>query len=429
MLDKAILKDMCVTKLWQQFAFRLGIGWLLVAVLPALLMWHEHLPGWDFLPTQVNSFIAASAAVFMVLLILAKIARFPGQYSFVYIFPVLLLTVLCLGGLFFMLRWVYSVYYLSIVLVLLTVFCFVSVSLHKHSTIQCLAIIPLGRCRDFTPIVVSDAVEWLPLAQPTLPQGKAVDAIVADLSSLELTSDWQAFLAEQTLAGVPVYNNLQVFESLTGRSPIQHLYENNLGSLLPSASYLYFKQFIETMMVLLALPIVLPVMLVTYVAIRLDSAGSAVFVQERVGQGASVFRMYKFRSMTVDAEKDGAKLAQAGDARVTRVGRFIRKTRIDELPQLINVLKGEMSLIGPRPEQPEFAHQFERQIPFYSYRHIVKPGITGWAQVTQGYASNTDETMEKIQRDFYYIKHFSVTLDMLIVVKTVQIMLTGFGAR
>ena len=133
--------------------------------------------------------------------------------------------------------------------------------------------------------------------------------------------------------------------------------------------------------------------------------------------------------MCKDSEKNGAQFAQSRDMRVTRIGKFIRKTRIDELPQFFNILKGDMALIGPRPEQKAFVEQFEKNIPFYNYRHIVKPGITGWAQVTHGYAATEDETQVKVEHDFFYIKHFSFSLDVLIFFKTIHTMLTGFGAR
>ncbi len=161
----------------------------------------------------------------------------------------------------------------------------------------------------------------------------------------------------------------------------------------------------------------------------LESRGGVFFLQERVGQGGVPFTMYKFRSMCQDSEKDGSQFAQANDMRVTRVGKFIRKTRIDELPQFYNVLKGEMSLIGPRPEQKKFVDEFNKQIPFYNYRHIVKPGISGWAQVVHGYAANAEDTRIKLEHDFYYIKNFSFSMDLLILFKTIQTMLTGFGAR
>ena len=189
------------------------------------------------------------------------------------------------------------------------------------------------------------------------------------------------------------------------------------------------KRLLDILCVLAALPFALPLMLLTAIAIRLESAGSVLFVQNRVGQGGREFKIYKFRSMRTDSEQNGAQLAQVGDSRITRVGSFIRKTRLDELPQFFNILKGDMSLIGPRPEQKVFVEQFEKSIPFYQYRHIVKPGLSGWAQVTQGYAGNTDETQVKIEHDFYYIKHFSFSLDVLIMFKTVKIILTGFGAR
>ena len=134
-------------------------------------------------------------------------------------------------------------------------------------------------------------------------------------------------------------------------------------------------------------------------------------------------------SMVSDSEKDGAKFAQTNDERITKIGKFIRQTRIDELPQFFNILKGDMSLIGPRPEQKVFVEQFEQAIPFYNYRHIVKPGLSGWAQVTQGYASDTEETQVKIEYDFYYIKNFSFLLDLVTIAKTIRIIMTGFGAR
>lgn len=218
-------------------------------------------------------------------------------------------------------------------------------------------------------------------------------------------------------------------ESLTGRVKINHLSENIFGELLPSALYSGLKRIIETLLVLSLMPLWLPVMLITGIIIKLESEGPMFFIQERVGQGNKDFKVYKLRSMCKDSEKDGAQFAQANDMRITRVGHFIRKTRLDEIPQFINILKGDMSLIGPRPEQRAFVNQFEKEIPFYSYRHVVKPGISGWAQVVHGYAADAEDTKVKIEHDFYYIKHFSLWLDILIVVKTIKTILTGFGAR
>jgi len=262
-----------------------------------------------------------------------------------------------------------------------------------------------------------------------LPETGRVNTVVTNLHAPDLGADWQRFLADCTLRGISVYNIRQVEESLTGRVKIRHLYENDLGSLLPSPGYMLVKRVIDILLVLFSLPLTLPLMAATALAIRLESPGGALFTQNRVGQGGREFKIYKFRSMVCDSEKHGAQLAQEGDARVTRTGRFIRKTRLDELPQFFNILKGDMSLIGPRPEQKYFVDAFERSIPFYSYRHIVKPGLSGWAQVTQGYAGNEDETQIKIEHDFYYIKHFSFSLDVLILFKTLHTIVTGFGAR
>ena len=296
----------------------------------------------------------------------------------------------------------------------------------KHLNNDIMAYIPVGKTNDLS--LISD-IQWIKVNRPKDLNVKHIKAIVADLHSPDLDNEWQKFLADQTLSGTPVYNVKQVVESMTGRIKINHMYENNLGSLLPSPGYMVIKHIFDVILVLLSFPIVLPIMFFTAIAIKLESEGPALFIQNRVGQGGKEFQIYKFRSMGKDSEKHGAQTASTNDIRVTRIGKFIRKTRIDELPQFFNVLKGDMSLIGPRPEQKIFVDQFEQEIPFYNYRHIVKPGITGWAQVTHGYAGDADETRVKIEHDFYYIKHISFSLDVLIVFKTIKTMLTGFGAR
>ncbi|MAT91607.1 MAG: sugar transferase [Halioglobus sp.] len=175
-----------------------------------------------------------------------------------------------------------------------------------------------------------------------------------------------------------------------------------------------------------------PVMLVTAVAIWFeDGFGAPIFFsQERVGLNGKAFRVLKFRSMTVDAEGDGkARWATKNDSRVTRVGSFIRRTRIDELPQIFNVLAGDMAFIGPRPERPEFVQQLAEQIPFYDSRHAVKPGITGWAQLCYPYGASTDDARQKLQFDLYYVKNHSLFLDFMITLSTVEVVLFGKGAR
>jgi len=183
----------------------------------------------------------------------------------------------------------------------------------------------------------------------------------------------------------------------------------------------------ELILTLLFLPIGLPLFAVVAIAIKLDSPGSIFYRQERLGYGGRRYTVWKFRSMHLDAEKDGPRLAEKDDDRITRVGYWLRRLRIDELPQLFNVLAGDMSLIGPRPERPCFAEELETEIPFYRYRTAVRPGITGWAQVNADYALTLDEHREKLEYDLYYIKNLSLWLDLKILIATIGVVLCGRG--
>lgn len=372
----------------------------------------------------INSALICLIAYALAAVSINKLLYFPGKQSWLHILPAVGLSY---GSVFFISGILFITFSNSFVLInsLLATLFFVDDFIRRNRHLPNMAYIPHGRAGSAAQIPHAN---WICLNTPELPQ-TPVQAVVADLHCPDLSADWQRFLAACTLDGIPVYNIRQIEESLTGRVKIRHLYENDLGSLLPPAGYMLVKRLLDILCVLAALPFALPLMLLTAIAIRLESAGSVLFVQNRVGQGGREFKIYKFRSMRTDSEQNGAQLAQVGDSRITRVGSFIRKTRLDELPQFFNILKGDMSLIGPRPEQKVFVEQFEKSIPFYQYRHIVKPGLSGWAQVTQGYAGNTDETQVKIEHDFYYIKHFSFSLDVLIIFKTVKIILTGFGAR
>jgi sugar transferase (PEP-CTERM system associated) len=195
---------------------------------------------------------------------------------------------------------------------------------------------------------------------------------------------------------------------------------------------LYSERAFDLLASIALLLIASPFMLLTMLAIKLEDGISSpiLYGQPRVGYGGRVFRVLKFRSMRVDAEKDGkARWAQANDDRVTRVGRFIRKTRIDELPQLLNVLRGHMSFVGPRPERPEFVKQLSETIPYYEERHAVKPGITGWAQLCYPYGASEQDAVEKLQYDLYYVKNHGLLFDILILLQTVEVILLGKGAR
>ncbi|PSW74728.1 UDP-glucose lipid carrier transferase [Photobacterium sp. GB-50] len=252
--------------------------------------------------------------------------------------------------------------------------------------------------------------------------------LVVDLHR-NLTPESEKFIADCSLANISVFHAESIKEMLEGKVQTEHLSENAIGTLLPNPLYMTFKRFWESLIIIVSFPITLPIMAITAFLIKLENPGPAMFIQERVGQGGNVFRIYKFRSMTIKEAGSEDKFATQEQARVTKVGKVIRKVRIDELPQFFNVLKGDMSLIGPRPEQDSFVKQFEQEIPFYGYRHMVKPGITGWAQVVQGYADDTESTTVKLAYDLYYIKNLSFWLDVNIVFKTIRTMLTGFGAK
>ncbi|CUB08996.1 Putative undecaprenyl-phosphate N-acetylgalactosaminyl 1-phosphate transferase [Bacillus cereus] len=193
-----------------------------------------------------------------------------------------------------------------------------------------------------------------------------------------------------------------------------------------SKIYLGIKYLLDFMFSLIGLIVLMPVILIFSILIILESPGSPFYLQERLGLNGKRFKVIKLRSMRNDAEKNGAKWAEKNDPRVTKIGLFIRKTRIDELPQLFNILKGDMSLVGPRPERPIFTEKFERDIPGFKKRLEVKPGLTGWAQVNGGYEITP---REKLNLDVYYINHASIILDFKIIIKTVRVVITGDGAR
>ena len=187
------------------------------------------------------------------------------------------------------------------------------------------------------------------------------------------------------------------------------------------------KRVFDIIMAIIIGVMTLPVMAVAAIIVRLESPGSIIYSQDRVGENGKEFKVHKFRSMRNDAEKDGAKWAQVNDPRVTKFGNFMRKTRIDELPQLINVLKGEMSFIGPRPERMVFIKELEKEIPYYNLRHMVKPGLTGWAQVMYPYGASVEDARRKLEYDLYYIKHHSLYLDMMIMFMTFKTVVFGKG--
>lgn len=198
-------------------------------------------------------------------------------------------------------------------------------------------------------------------------------------------------------------------------------------SLIRAAPLARLKRLVDIILASVLMVVCAPLLVLFAALISLESPGSPIYRQIRTGQGGKDFWIYKLRSMAKNAEVNGAQWAQVNDARVTRIGRFIRKSRIDELPQLLNVLRGEMSFIGPRPERPEFNRQLEEVLPYYSLRHLVRPGITGWAQVRYPYGASIKDANEKLQHELFYIKNFSFIFDVKIILRTISVVLFGSG--
>ncbi|CAH2406481.1 UDP-N-acetylgalactosamine-undecaprenyl-phosphate N-acetylgalactosaminephosphotransferase [Mesorhizobium escarrei] len=356
-----------------------------------------------------------------------RIANLPGVAAAGYIMPTF---ALCYGLVYlaiFLFRIDYSAFQAASSLTLSIIWYFGLSILSRRLDPYSLAVIPGGAIGRLEEI---GGVNWHWLASPDIIIDR-VNGVVADLRS-DLSDEWERYIADRALSGTPVYHVKQISESLTGRVEIEHLSENTLGSLNPNQAYLKIKQAVDWIAALFILVVFSPLLLFVAAAIKFDSAGPALFMQERMGYRGKIYEVYKFRTMKIGApigdEKEEA-ITKAGDARITRLGQFLRKSRIDELPQAFNILRGEMSWIGPRPEALVLSKWYEAELPFYRYRHIVRPGITGWAQVNQGHVAAVDDVLEKLHYDFYYIKNFSPWLDVLIVFRTIRTMLTGFGAR
>lgn len=295
----------------------------------------------------------------------------------------------------------------------------------QHLTI---GILPFG---DQDKLVQFPNVTWRVLSSPEAPIA-GIDAIAADLR-IDLPSEWDRKLADFALGNVPVYHIKHLMESLTGMVELEHLSENSFGSLTPRHDYMVLKSVVDWLGALSMGALLSPLLLLVALAIRLTSPGPALFRQERIGYQGKPFIVYKFRTMRaamhVSGDERDLAITRERDDRITPLGHFLRKSRIDELPQIFNVLKGEMSWIGPRPEASVLSHWYEREIPFYRYRHIVRPGIAGWAQVCQGHVADVNDVRSKLHYDFYYIKHYSPWIDLLIVMRTIRTMITGYGAR
>jgi lipopolysaccharide/colanic/teichoic acid biosynthesis glycosyltransferase len=402
-------------------------GTLLIVALLPWLMRGPLLPGKMFEPASVNTLMANVLAVLIAFWMRLSIEVYPGIRRSSVILPVTLTSHGIPLTWFVLTRLPYDRIGLAVAFILHVAWLYTLYVYAQRRIRRRFAVVPFGataRLRDI------DDVDWFTLARPRLLDARRCDAIVADFSA-DLPDEWEAFLADAALAGRVVYQVKQLSESLTGRVELEQLSENSFGSLLPARGYFYLKGLIDFLFAVAILPIALPAMALIGIAIRLDSAGPVLFRQTRVGHAGKRITIYKFRTMRpveIEDERQAA-MTSDGDGRITRVGQVLRKLRIDELPQIFNILKWQMSWIGPRPEAEVLSVWYTSEIPFYRYRHVVKPGISGWAQVNQGHVAEVDEVHRKLQYDFYYIKYFSPSLDALILLRTIKTMLTGWGAR
>ena len=259
-----------------------------------------------------------------------------------------------------------------------------------------------------------------------------IDIIVDFSEDLLKDSQLVDILLQYKLKGLQFYNYLEFYEMYENKLPISHLsskwfLENSGFEIYYNNFNLRAKRLLDLIFAIIIGICTLPLMLLAAIIVKVESKGPIFFIQERIGEGNKKFNIVKFRSMTTDAEKNGPQWASKNDNRVTRWGKIMRATRIDELPQLWNVLKGEMSFVGPRPEREYFIKQLEKEIPYYNLRHTVKPGLTGWAQVMYPYGASIEDAYRKLQYDLYYIKHHDVIFDIKVLLKTITIVVFGKG--
>ncbi|MEX6505032.1 sugar transferase [Jiella sp. M17.18] len=359
--------------------------------------------------------------------------RFPGIRAAGYVMPCFAATYGFVLVAFFIFRLDYarSLFVLSFAICI--VWFFAGMASARQTARPAFAVVPIG---DVRRLLSLPAREIVVLEEPAPPRSP-VDGLVADFRA-DLPPAWESFIADWVLQGRPAYHVKHAAEMLTGRVEIEHLSENSFGSLDPGGGYRKVKAVVDVLAAAALMPFFLVLAAVVGIAIRLDSKGPVFFRQQRVGYRGRVFTVFKFRTMidgktmAEQASPDGARTAAMttnADPRITRLGRLLRRSRIDEIPQLLNVLRGEMSWIGPRPEALPLSRWYEGELPFYRYRHVVRPGITGWAQVNQGHVVEMHDVLGKLHYDFYYIKYFSPWLDMFISLRTIWIMMRGRGAR
>lgn len=376
-----------------------------------------------------HSVLGTAAALLFGYLLLRKLTVLPGAKAIMSIVPAFLTSYAVIVAAFFLMRLDYSRAQFLMSFVLTCAWFAGVLYLMPRLRRSVFAILPgtdLNLTRQYKGIkwkVLESHVDLRNL--PNIP-------IIVDFRSNSLDDEWERLIAEESIKGRRVISHETLKESLSGRVDIGRLNENPWGHLAPDSLYSPAKRYIDIVSALFLLIALWPILIIVGVIVRMESAGPAIYKQKRMGFQGRSFTVFKFRSMRVQSEKPAdvdSDKTLADDDRITRFGRFIRQTRLDELPQILNILKGDMSWIGPRPETLRLSEWYENEIPFYRYRHIVRPGISGWAQVKQGHVTEVEDIRHKLEYDMYYIKNFSLWLDLLIVFKTLSVIFTGKGAR
>lgn len=403
------------------------LGVVISITAPSLVFFSVSSAPYAYAPLIAQTCVYSLLATACSIVLLRSISQYPGVESTAYIVPSLTIGYGVLLVILILARLPYSrVVLFSSFAIVLAWFLMTSIVASRQGQLT-IGIVPGG---DHKALLAINRINWVVLEDPGQ-DTSAMHAITADLRS-DLPSEWDRQLADFALAGVPVYHIKHLAESLTGMVQLEHLSENSFGTLAPISVFMNAKHILDWLTAIIVLVLLAPVLMLIALAVRLDSSGPVIFRQARIGYRGEMFTVYKFRTMvaaTPGASALDAAKTQTEDKRITRIGGFMRRSRIDELPQILNILKGEMSWIGPRPEARVLSEWYEKQIPFYRYRHIVRPGLTGWAQVNQGHVAEVEDVQNKLYLDFYYIKNFSLWIDLLIIARTIQTVLTGFGAK
>lgn len=433
----------------QRLRFQLPVGLLLCVALPAFIRAGGSLRGFQSVSIQ-GAVLGGATAFLLALYLFRRLGDFPGVQAGSHIILSTTASFAIVAILFVLLRPDYTRFVL-VGSYGATVLWFTFLHLAARPIMRpSITVVPGGHADDLPRL---EGANWQMLC--SIPETRrGIEAVAADLRH-DHSNAWERFLALCTLEGIPVYHSKQITESLSGKVEIEHLSENEIGSLLPNLTYFKVKQLMDWFIALLILPLFLLLFVVVAPIIVAGSGWPVLYTQERIGYRGRRFLIYKFRTMTqgggvpsgerqtgrADAEAGEVPAGQAdhadreramtrdGDSRITPFGRFLRRYRIDETPQILNILKGEMSWIGPRPEAVTLSKWYDEELGFYPYRHVVRPGITGWAQVNQGHVTSPQEVLGKLHYDFFYIKYLSLWLDLLIVIKTFHVLVRGFGAR